>query len=566
MNFVEKIINFTVMRGAALYGGIQIKRYYSKSKNADKINERLLMKLLKKSKNTEFGKKYDFANIRSVSDYQKKIPYTTYEDYKAYIDEMAETGRQGLLTAETVEFFAKTSGTTGIMKRIPVVRKAKSAFTRTVAIFVYFINREMKKHGHLYGKGLNMVEMESSVTKGGIPEGIISAYTIEKSQSVVSAITCIPNEAFKCGEKSDMKYIKAFYALKEKDLTYFAAVFNSNITDLIHYIIENQDILCNDIQNGKISDKIDIPADIKEQLNKKLRPDPKRAEELRKIFHSRPEHLMKAIWPKLCFIIGIGSGEFSAFTRKLKKLCGKDVAFFNETYSSSESLIATGMETDSEDYFLLFDNGFFEFIPIEDENSRPLMLHELKVGELYEIVITNLSGLYRYRIKDVVRVTGYKGKVPLLRFAYRKNQVINITGVKLTAEHITGAIKAFEKRTGIIINDYCLYPDTENVPWNIVLFMETQSDISPEMSEKLGEIFDEELEKMNREHGRMLTIGETSPSVVLTVQNGTFREFREYRIANGASQNQLKSIRVINTSEQLDFFRKHIKKVLENVK
>jgi len=566
MNFVEKIINFTVMHTAAMYGGMQVRRYYSKSKNADKINERLLMKLLKKSKNTEFGKKYDFANIRSVSDYQKKIPYTTYEDYKAYIDEMAETGRQGLLTAETVEFFAKTSGTTGIMKRIPVVRKAKSAFTRTVAIFVYFINREMKKHGHLYGKGLNMVEMESSVTKGGIPEGIISAYTIEKSQSVVSAITCIPNEAFKCGEESDMKYIKSFYALKEKDLTYFAAVFNSNITDLIHYIIENQDILCYDIQNGKISDKIDIPADIKEKLNKKLRPDPDRAEELREIFRSSPEHLMKAIWPKLCFIIGIGSGEFSAFTRMLKKLCGDDVAFFNETYSSSESLIATGIETDNEDYFLLFDNGFFEFIPVEDENSRPLMLHELKAGELYEIVITNLSGLYRYRIKDVVRVTGYKGKVPLLRFAYRKNQVINITGVKLTAEHITGAIKAFEKRTGIIINDYCLYPDTENVPWNIVLFMETQSDISPEISDRLGEIFDEELSKTNREHERMLKIGETSPSVVLTVQNGTFREFREYRISSGISQNQIKSVRVISSSEHLDFFRKHIKEVLESVK
>ena len=176
------------------------------------------------------------------------MPFSVYEDYKEYIDEMAETGRQKLITADKVEFFAKTSGTTGVMKRIPVVRKAKPAFIKNVAIFIYFINCEMKKRGYLYGKGVNMVEIESSVTKGGIPEGIILAYTIEKNQFLMPAITCIPNEALKCGEESDMKYIKAFYALKEKDLTYFAAVFNSNITDLIQYIIENHDILCDDIQ------------------------------------------------------------------------------------------------------------------------------------------------------------------------------------------------------------------------------------------------------------------------------------------------------------------------------
>ena len=51
-----------------------------------------------------------------------------------------------------------------------------------------------------------------------------------------------------------MKYIKAFYALKEKNLTYLAAVFASNITDLMTYILENKEIRINDIENGKIND------------------------------------------------------------------------------------------------------------------------------------------------------------------------------------------------------------------------------------------------------------------------------------------------------------------------
>ena len=126
------------MRTAALYGGIQIKKYYSKAENADKVSEKLLMKLLKKNKNTELGKKYNFADIKNAEDYQKKVPFSVYEDYREYIDEMAETSRQKLITAEKVEFFAKTSGTTGVMKRIPVVRKAKPAFIKNVAIFIFF--------------------------------------------------------------------------------------------------------------------------------------------------------------------------------------------------------------------------------------------------------------------------------------------------------------------------------------------------------------------------------------------------------------------------------------------
>ena len=214
---------------------------------------------------------------------------------------------------------------------------------------------------------------------------------------------------------------------------------------------------------------------------------------------------------------------------------------------------------------MMFQEPKVEFIPVEDERSRPLMLHELEIGKLYEIVITNLSGLYRYRIKDVVRVTGYKNKVPLIRFAYRKNQVINITGVKLTTEHITEAVNSFEERTGIAVNDYCLYANTDNAPWNIVMFIETQSEIPPDMYEKLGRIFDEELSEKNREHGRMLKIKETSPSEVYVVNKGTFGKYRDYRTANGVSQNQIKSVRVISGKTNINFFKNNIKKVLENV-
>ena len=72
-------------------------------------------------------------------------------------------------------------------------------------------------------------------------------------------------------------------------------------------------------------------------------------------------------------------------------------------------------------------SGFYEFLPTEEEGeTKPLRMDQLEVGKEYELVVTNLSGFYRYRLGDVVRVTGYHHECPKLVVAYRKNQLISM--------------------------------------------------------------------------------------------------------------------------------------------
>ena len=560
MHLFNKMLNFMVIRSVSAYGGFCRKKLIKESAEVDKVSEKLLLDLIKRNRNTEYGRKYGFSDIHTIQDYQDKVPFTTYENYRDYIKRIADNGEQHLLTTDKVEFFANTSGTSGEIKLIPVVKRAKKPYSETVAVFMNIIVSEMKKRGISCGRGLNTVEIETNATKSGIPSGLISAYTLGSAKFAIPVITCFPKEIFGYGEGVDMKYLKAFYALKDRDLVYMAAVFMSNITDLMTYIFENTDMLINDIANGRISDSVNIPDELREKLSKKLRPDPERAEELKKILSDHSySGIMKAIWPKLSLIIGIGTGEFAGFAKKLRDYCGSGVTFYYETYSASEALIANAPDIENDDYLLLTDSAFFEFIPVDDENARPLLRHQLEKGKLYEIVVTNLSGLYRYRIKDVVKVTGFEGKNPLINFAYRKNQVINITGVKLTGDHITNAMKAFEQSTNIHITDYTLYPDTSHSPWRLVLFLETEEELSEEQKMHFAKIFDEKLSEMNHEHGRMLNIGETSPSLICQVEKNTFRAYREYRIKQGASQNQLKTSRVINSPDVLKLFIDHTK-------
>ncbi len=48
-------------------------------------NEKLLLRILEQNKDTEYGRKYGFANIHSIEEYQKKVPVSVYDDYAGYI-------------------------------------------------------------------------------------------------------------------------------------------------------------------------------------------------------------------------------------------------------------------------------------------------------------------------------------------------------------------------------------------------------------------------------------------------------------------------------------------------
>ncbi len=556
MGVFDSVKNKVILYAMSAYGSMCRKTYLKKSRNADQVTEKMFKRIIRGNQHTEFGRRYDFAHIRTIEDYRRKVPYTTYEDYREYLERTSETGEQNLITSERIDFLAKTSGTTGVTKLIPVVNTSYKPYVKCASIFIRILTEQLKKRGIPAGKGLNTIETECHISKGGVREGFISAYALSSAKMVIPAITCLPKEVFGYGDDVDMKYIKARYAMQDKHLVYIMSVFMSTLTDLVKYMMDNHQMLINDIRTGTIDPEVKLDPVLREKLEKKLRPDPQRADELKDIFMQGTDQLIVSrLWPDMSVIIAIGTGEFTPFTEKMRTFCEKDVVFCYEMYAASEALVASAMEAENKDYLLIPDGGFFEFLPVDQEEPQPLLPHELKVGELYEIVVTSLSGLYRYRIKDVIRVTGFEGKNPLVQFGYRKEQLINITGVKLTIEHITNAIKGFEKQSGVQVLDYSLYTDTDFAPWRIVAFMELDGEVPKAKEDCLREILDEELTKVNPEYGRMLKIGECSPSVICQVKKNTYRQFRMQKVQNGASDNQVKTIRFIDSEEKYEFFK-----------
>lgn len=80
---------------------------------------------------------------------------------------------------------------------------------------------------------------------------------------------------------------------------------------------------------------------------------------------------------------------------------------------------------------------FFEFL---DDDNRPRLAHELSKGGEYSVVLTTGGGLYRYLLRDRVRVTGFENECPLLRFVGKEDNVSDQFGEKVNEAHVRAAL------------------------------------------------------------------------------------------------------------------------------
>ena len=77
-------------------------------------------RLVTKAKDTLFGQEHDFEHIFHYDMFRKRVPVSTYDDLKGYIDRMRH-GERDILWPGQVKWYAKSSGTTNDKSKfIPV--------------------------------------------------------------------------------------------------------------------------------------------------------------------------------------------------------------------------------------------------------------------------------------------------------------------------------------------------------------------------------------------------------------------------------------------------------------
>lgn len=547
-----------VVQAMIIKGHMDVNAMHKNTVHARKKNEKLLRKILRRNKNCEFGKAHGFAKIKSVEEYRKAVPLTTYQDYEASIKRMTDNNEKNIITSSKVIGYAQTSGSVGNRKYIPITQPDVNIYVKyTVTRMLALADDYSRKH---FGKG---IKPERGMYTGPayddfLPNGMVASNVADVASRQISFLfpyfVNMPFQRLFNVREIDYYYINSMLALANKNTLFLFSAFFKAVMDYIRYIERNWEQLADDIEHGTISELAHATPEIKAQIEGAIKPNPARAAEIRlECSKGFDETIMRRLWPNFSIISGIGTTTFSAYS-KLARNYTKGVPYEYSIYGASEGLFAACDEAECEKQLLLVDSCFYEFIPVDDQD-KIFSIDELEIGKEYIIIITNQAGLYRYSCGDVIKVIDYLNECPYVMFARRIGQLLNVFGEKTTEEHMNAAIEELQKAAGVEIVNWSVYVDIMVQPNHYVLLTENKAGVDMREYE---EVAHEILSKVNPRYDYFVNDGRLGKVKIRNLEHGTNRAFMKMKIASGVPSTAVKPVRMLDTDEKKEYFMSRI--------
>ncbi|MCR4610271.1 MAG: GH3 auxin-responsive promoter family protein, partial [Lachnospiraceae bacterium] len=515
-----------------------------------------LMRLLSENKDTEFGKKHNFANIKSYEDYVREVPLTDYDDYLPYIDRMIDNKETDLISCYPIVHYASSSGSTGVPKRIPISIKNINLVSSYAAEIIFArLNEQIENQGKEIGPICFLPDFYWDYIDDNTTIGSISAQIGYNFRDDFLSINTSPEPLQYLQEHSaDATYIKALFALQHRDLSCIYSTFSSVTYEFIHTIETNWSGLVDDIRNGTLDPNLAISDELREKLEKYLYANPERANELQAEFEKGfNSTIIPRIWPNLAMYCSIGGSFFAEYTKKIQILSG-DIPFHHLCYVASESMFAIARECDDPTYSPLLDDIFFEFRSIDEDDGKIYLMDELEVGKDYEIIISNMSGFYRYRMYDVFHIDKIVDKTPQGHIAFRLNQMVNMVGEHVSTEDLEFVIKGLNKADNTHSTEYALYTDYSTAPGRYILLIEPDIDMGKGVQPHLASVADDLFKKANRSYNKYREQNTLGGPQIIYLEPSSFHLFKDVQVAGGISANQVKPVRLIDNKQKEQFF------------
>lgn len=394
-----------------LYSNLRLIEINKIKKEPVKVQEEFLLDLISKVKDTEYGRKYNFEQIKTLADFQRQVPIVIYEDVAPFIERMMQ-GEENILFPGLVENFSKSSGTTARSKFLPVSEEILETTVKGGQDQLIFYLKNNPQSSVLEGKAIFL---------GGSLDKIKDDPEIYAGD--VSAIL--------------MHELPSFWQYFRKPSLEIATM--QNYEEKIERIIE--ETIDEDIRS-----LAGTPTWTLALINK--------------IVEKKKVKNILEIWPNL-EIFFHGAVSFAPYRKIFEELIPTRNMHYIEIYNASEGFMAVQDDLERKgEMWLAPDYGiFYEFIPMSEygkENPKVYTMADVKLGENYALVMTNNSGLYRYVIGDTVEFTTLFPH--RIKITGRTKHFINAFGEEVLVHNTDEALRIACEKMNATISDYTACP------------------------------------------------------------------------------------------------------------
>ncbi len=373
---------------------------------------RQLASLVRQAAGTRFGKHHDFAAIRTVADYQKRVPLRTYGEHW---DDYWKRGFPDLVDVTwpgRIPYFAVSSGTTsGKVKHIPCSVAMARANQRAAL--------DTLSH-HL----------------GATPDSRL-----------------LDGPFFMLGGSTDLKGLAP--GVLAGDISGIAAHRRPWWSRPFHFPPPELRFITD------WEEKIARMAPL--SLERPIRGLSGAPGWLLVLFERlaslRPHTAGRVVdlYPDLELIIH-GGVSFAPYKARFDALLEGSKVRTREVYAASEGYVAIADRGPGEGMRLVADNGmFFEFVPVDEigkTNPTRLWVGDVEPGVDYAIALTTCAGLWSYLIGDVVRFVDTRP--PRLLIVGRTSYMLSSFGEHLTGELVETCALAAARQNGLDIAEFAV--------------------------------------------------------------------------------------------------------------
>jgi hypothetical protein len=521
--FMAKIIATPVRR--------QLLALEAATHRPQEVQQQLLQRILQRQRHTDFGRDHHFSAILTTEHFRAQLPVATYDYFEPYMARVRRGELNALLADQRLHMFALTSGTTATRKYIPVNDQYLKDYKRGWNIWGLKV---MRDHPEVRLRPIVQLsgDWQEFHTEAGIPCGAVTGLTAAMQKKIIRWIYCVPGCVGRIKDPAAKYYVALRLSIPRR-VGWVIAANPSTLVSMARFGDEDKEALIRDIRDGTLSNHHDIAADIRQELAPRLRrKHPERASELEAIVNRTGHLYPRDYWPKDCIIGNWTGGSVGSYLRHLPTYYGntpiRDVGLI-----ASEGRMTIPMEDGTSSGILDITSHFYEFIPEDEVNSpkpKTLLAHELEEGETYYILPTTAYGLYRYHIHDVVRVTGFHNKTPLIEFLSKGSYFSNLTGEKISEYHVNLAMTDVLRELDLNLTAYALAPCWDDVQPYYGLFVERGDLQSREQGMQLVEVLERHLQEVNVEYAAKRESLRLGPIRLELVPTGAWQRWDRQRL------------------------------------
>lgn len=500
---------------------------------------RALRRILAANADTRLGRQFDFRHIEEPAAYAERVPPLDYEFLRPYISRQIDTGVPEIV-AESPIFFAKTSGTTGDPKYLPVTRSSLSTLRETLGLlsFRQFLSRPSAFTGGVLTLTSGPKE---GMLQNGIAYGSASGLAYMQSPRLFARKFLLPPEVLSVDD-FELRYLLVLaIGMRRPDTTYIATANPSTLLVLQEHLARHGAQLLDGLEHGRFLDEYTLPHSLSNLLASLLRSNRHNSARLRHQLQLNGRLLLADLWPKARMLATWTGGSCGLALNATLKVLPSGITVMDLGYLSSEFRGTVPLWPADSAGLPSFRENYFEFVEQSAWESGQhcfLGLHQLERNRRYHVFVTTPTGLYRYDMNDILEVTGFFRKTPLLRFIQKGKGVTSITGEKLYEGQMLQAWQDIDQAHAIGAAFFLAVADIQSARY--LVYIETPShscDIH-----QLAQNLDRVLSNINAEYRDKRRSGRLNPIEIALLQPGTGQRYRESKVRSGLRDSQFKLV------------------------